>query len=446
MSTAIVSIVCSLTLAAGVSSASAQTVPGFLVETLASVSNPLVPSMRHDGVMFVGVNPPTNQLGLVSIVRIACIGSSVTLGPAILDPDVVLVDEVGTLSGVPGSVLVAGTVGNGTFRISAWRPDGTVVMVLQHGGIDVNDLAFDRLGRLLIAADTAVYRFDGTQLVSVFQPPSRAASLANDQSGNIYVGMDNRAVAVYSEAGQLINSSFATFSSIPRIRASPGTAFGSGFVVLDNSLWQLRTDGTRTQIGTGFNTSSWICFGADQSLYVSDFFNNRVLRVACWPLICAQPQSAATCQNAFAALSLTAAGTGPFMYQWQWQPAGSNTAWAALSNGINTDNQGTPTFDVSGVTTAAVAIRSISGLLGPVGNFRCIVTNACGSVTSNEATLTICAADFNCDGDLNPDDLADYIGAYFAQPEGAGSDFNADGTTDPDDLADFIGAFFAGCG
>jgi len=25
------------------------------------------------------------------------------------------------------------------------------------------------------------------------------------------------------------------------------------------------------------------------------------------------------------------------------------------------------------------------------------------------------------------------------------SDFNNDGTTDPDDLADFIGAFFAGC-
>jgi len=25
------------------------------------------------------------------------------------------------------------------------------------------------------------------------------------------------------------------------------------------------------------------------------------------------------------------------------------------------------------------------------------------------------------------------------------ADFNADGVTDPDDLADFIGAFFAGC-
>jgi len=57
----------------------------------------------------------------------------------------------------------------------------------------------------------------------------------------------------------------------------------------------------------------------------------------------------------------------------------------------------------------------------------------------------LCPADFNADGELNPDDLADFIGAFFAQPPAPGSDFNADGTSDPDDLADFIGAFFSGC-
>jgi len=59
-----------------------------------------------------------------------------------------------------------------------------------------------------------------------------------------------------------------------------------------------------------------------------------------------------------------------------------------------------------------------------------------------------CPVDFNNDGTLNPDDLADYIGSYFSVPPGLGSDFNNDGTTDPDDLADFISAFFnppAGC-
>jgi len=59
--------------------------------------------------------------------------------------------------------------------------------------------------------------------------------------------------------------------------------------------------------------------------------------------------------------------------------------------------------------------------------------------------VNTCAPDFNGDGNLDPDDLADYIGAFFSEPPGAGSDFNGDSLTDPDDLADYIGAFFAGC-
>jgi hypothetical protein len=65
-----------------------------------------------------------------------------------------------------------------------------------------------------------------------------------------------------------------------------------------------------------------------------------------------------------------------------------------------------------------------------------------------EATLLACdpcPGDFNRDGDTNPDDLSDFIAAYFTQPPLEGTDFNSDGTTDPDDLSDFIAAYFAGC-
>lgn len=55
-----------------------------------------------------------------------------------------------------------------------------------------------------------------------------------------------------------------------------------------------------------------------------------------------------------------------------------------------------------------------------------------------------CPADFNLDGDLNGDDLADFINAFFSVPPAAGTDFNNDGNTDADDLADYINAFFAG--
>lgn len=56
-----------------------------------------------------------------------------------------------------------------------------------------------------------------------------------------------------------------------------------------------------------------------------------------------------------------------------------------------------------------------------------------------------CRGDFNNSGSLDPDDIADYIGAFFSQPPAAGSDFNGDGFVDPDDLADYLGAYFAGC-
>ena len=49
------------------------------------------------------------------------------------------------------------------------------------------------------------------------------------------------------------------------------------------------------------------------------------------------------------------------------------------------------------------------------------------------------------DGSADPDDLADFISCYFAQPDCSTADFSGDGTIDPDDLADFISAFFAGC-
>ncbi|MBL8758771.1 MAG: lamin tail domain-containing protein [Phycisphaerae bacterium] len=56
-----------------------------------------------------------------------------------------------------------------------------------------------------------------------------------------------------------------------------------------------------------------------------------------------------------------------------------------------------------------------------------------------------CAPDYNGDGNLDPDDLADYIGCYFSAPPCDRADYNGDGNPDPDDLADFIAAYFAGC-
>jgi hypothetical protein len=56
-----------------------------------------------------------------------------------------------------------------------------------------------------------------------------------------------------------------------------------------------------------------------------------------------------------------------------------------------------------------------------------------------------CPPDYNGDGTLDPDDLADYIACYFTQPPCPQADYSGDGNVDPDDLSDFIAAYFAGC-
>jgi hypothetical protein len=63
-----------------------------------------------------------------------------------------------------------------------------------------------------------------------------------------------------------------------------------------------------------------------------------------------------------------------------------------------------------------------------------------------------CAADFDGSGELDPDDLSDYIACYFEAVGGAlggagcpRADYDSDGDADPDDLSDYIAAYFAGC-
>jgi T5SS/PEP-CTERM-associated repeat protein len=64
---------------------------------------------------------------------------------------------------------------------------------------------------------------------------------------------------------------------------------------------------------------------------------------------------------------------------------------------------------------------------------------------ANTVEAFLCLADFDKSGSLNPDDLADFIAAFFTAPPPPEADFDLSGQVNPDDLADFIAAFFGGC-
>ncbi len=67
------------------------------------------------------------------------------------------------------------------------------------------------------------------------------------------------------------------------------------------------------------------------------------------------------------------------------------------------------------------------------------------SLVDNRVRSSCCPGDFNIDGFLDPDDLADLIACFFQPQPCSEADINEDGVINPDDLADGIGAYFTGC-
>jgi len=67
------------------------------------------------------------------------------------------------------------------------------------------------------------------------------------------------------------------------------------------------------------------------------------------------------------------------------------------------------------------------------------VNTTCGEV---ECRRPACPCDWNRDGVLDNDDLADFVHDYMA----GAADFNGDGATDREDLRAFVECFTRGCG
>ncbi len=98
------------------------------------------------------------------------------------------------------------------------------------------------------------------------------------------------------------------------------------------------------------------------------------------PSITSHPQNITVPVGQSGQFSVSATGTPAPSYQWQRLLAG-DTIWANLANGGG----------LSGVTSPTITVNPVTG--GMNGQqFRCVVTNSSGSVTSNPATLTVPSA------------------------------------------------------
>ena len=138
------------------------------------------------------------------------------------------------------------------------------------------------------------------------------------------------------------------------------------------------------------------------------------------PAISEEPLSQFSCLTGQVSFTVEASGSGPLAYQWR---------------------HGDPLQDIAGATQATLTITSVTEADG--GLYECVVTNSCGSAITNLVTLSICAADFNCDGEVDFFDYLDFVSLFStADPR---ADFNHDGIIDFFDYLDFVDLFSAGC-
>ncbi|MBL8887615.1 MAG: hypothetical protein JNK16_13225 [Phycisphaerales bacterium] len=179
--------------------------------------------------------------------------------------------------------------------------------------------------------------------------------------------------------------------------------------------------------------------------------NKPVVWIASLLKFVQQPASSAPCSTGSATFSAPAVGAA-LSYQWQWRHSGT-VDWNDVADGLNLNTEsGLPAFSASGSQTATLIRLPCEGCPSDPSNsaseFRCLVSNACETITSNAANFTACVADLTCDGQVDDSDFVPFAAAYNtldcadpAMPLDCLSDLNQDGFVDDSDFVIFAAAY-----
>lgn len=279
-------------------SALPQSVPGFVVTTYASVDNPNLLSFAPDGTLYAGRDTViTGSATPLKVHRIGPGGAPVVEygDEPTPDPDTLVFDAAGVISGVPGSVLVGGLIPPAATsgRISAIRPNGSVVTIFESSQIDNPiEMKFDGDGRFLFTegfGHSVWVSATGAMPTILFTYPGAAncaAYLAIDSSDRIFTCACDGIIRIHAADGTLIDNNFADVDGLAAIEFGPGGAFGTDLYALNRStgtVYRVDGDGDATVFGTGFTGSpTELAVGPapDVALYVSKFVADQVVRIA----------------------------------------------------------------------------------------------------------------------------------------------------------------------
>ncbi len=263
----------------------------------ARAKDPVQLAFAVDGTLFLGADASGSGAGSGDALKIQRVGPGggivdVIGASAIEDPDGVVVDGNGRFSGIPGSILVAGSDNGGGF-VRAIRPDQSISSVFASAGdfLNPSPLKFDRRGNLLFSDFSTPDRAGVWRASSPSSRPLRfivlpqnssAISFSVDLDNNIWVTDGLGVLRQYSEAGALLRDQVANGLDGALIEFPP-PVFGTNLWVLQKGILlelSLATGG-KTPLMTGLPAAAVdIVAGPGQSLYVADFENDQILRIS----------------------------------------------------------------------------------------------------------------------------------------------------------------------
>lgn len=201
-----------------------------------------------------------------------------------------------------------------------------------------------------------------------------SANLSMTFSENIALSNGAAGTGNVTGAGDITIKRLSDNSLVERINVVSNAALLSisGAVLTINPASNLPA-GTQVYVEVGGNAikssgSNLVFAGINQT----NVFQFTTLAV---PVVTTNPSNATECSGF--GVSYTAAGTGVTGYQWQ---ESTTVGFASPTNLTNTGVY-------SGATSATLSISNVAGLNGRY--YRCVLTNAAGSVNTNAATLTV---------------------------------------------------------
>ena len=282
------------------------------------------------------------------VVTNACGSTTSGAGTLTVNTAPLITDNPDSQAICEGSAVMFTVSASGTAPLSyQWRKDGTNIPGATGSSYTINPVAPFNAGRY----DCVVTNTCGSAT-------SDAATLTTNTAP---------VITDYPENQTLCEGGSATFSV---------TATGTGPL-----SYQWRKNGSNIPGATGSSYTINPVAGDDTGGYDCVITNtcgiavsNTVaLTVGTAPVITGDPGNQTVCEGDAAILIVSATGTAPLSYQWR-------------KNGS----------DIAGATNSGYIISPVA--TGDVGSYACVVTNSCGSATSNTAILTVNTAPVITDG------------------------------------------------